>query len=237
MRKLAFLLLWFVLAGAAAPAAAQGQGSSIERFSLSFAIPPGYCALDPSNPTDASQISLQQRILGQGQQLVGAAVECAQREAWREAMRKPPYSPLDATENIVSHSLQFEGQVYDERVQLPAKMCRAVRGSSQAANESRDDFGKRLTGALASMQTGESKMIGVSDEVPGACIIVVVSRGSPVDGQPIVVLRVRGTVTIQGRVMQFYQNAYVSAGKELAALDSARDILKAQIEANLARAK
>jgi hypothetical protein len=219
-------------------AAAQGQGSSTERFSLSFVIPPGYCALDPSNPVDASQISLQQRSLGQGQQLVGAAVECAQREAWREAMRRPPYSPLDATENIVSHSFQFEGQVYDERVQLPAKMCRAVRESNgQAASESRDDFGKRVTAALASMQTGESKLIGVSDELPGACIIVVVSRGNPVDGQSIAVLKMRGTVTIQGRVMQFYQNAYVSAGRELAALDRARDILKTQIEANLARIK
>jgi len=87
------------------------------------------------------------------------------------------------------------------------------------------------------VQTGESKMVGVSDELPGACILVVVSRGAPVDGQAITVLKMRGTVTIQGRVMQFYQNAYSSAGKELAALERASGILKAQIEANLAPAK
>ena len=226
------------LVAAAGPAAAQDQGSITERFSLNVLLPPGYCALDPANPQDTSQIALEQRVLGQGQRLVTAAVECGQREAWREAMRKPPFSPVDATENVVSHSWQFEGQPYDTRVQLPAKLCRTVReGSGQAAGESREDFGKRVTAALANMQTGESKMVGVSDELPGACILVVVSRGAPVDGQAITVLKMRGTVTIQGRVMQFYQNAYSSAGKELAALERASGILKAQIEANLAPAK
>jgi hypothetical protein len=234
MRIIMFLLAAILLVGASMPAAAQGQGSSTEHFSIELLDPPGYCALDLSNPIDASLIALHQQGLGQTERIVLAAVECAQREAWR----KPPYSPLDASVNIIAHSFEYEGLIYDERVRLPAKMCRLVRESSgQGAGETRGALDKRVTKALASLKVGEDRLIGVIDEQPAECFVVVVSRGYPVDAQPVALVRVRATTAINGRVLQFYQSVYVSAGKELPALDRAVNTLKAQIAADLAANK
>jgi hypothetical protein len=91
-----------------------------------------------------------------------------------------------------------------------------------------------MTAILAMLKSGESRMIGVIDEEAAACYVVVVARAQTTTGAPASVVHVRATAVIKGRVLQFYQTAHTSDGKELAALDFSAALLKDNIKAHLA---
>jgi hypothetical protein len=199
---------------------------------LKLLVPKGYCALDPSHPADASVISLWQKTFAPGiDQLVGAAVECSQLEAWRN----PPLLLVDFTQALTILAPQYETMPYDERTRVPASLCNTVRQQiGQMPSEPRAKLEAKVTAALATLTTGQSKLIGVIDEEPAACYVVVVARAQTVSGAPASVLDVRATVVLKGRVLHFYQTAHSSNGKELAALTRASGVLKEHIQAHLA---
>jgi hypothetical protein len=53
-------------------------------------------------------------------------------------------------------------------------------------------------------------------------------------GEPASVVHVRATALIKGRVLQFYQTAHTSAGKEVVALNRSAELLKETIRLHLA---
>jgi len=229
-KAIAGALLACALIGIAPPA--QAQGYSIEKYSLKLTAPQGYCALDPSNAADAPIIRRWQHVFAQApQQLVVAAVECSQLEAFR----KPPLLLVDFSQALVVYDPRYESAPLPQRAGLPKALCAHVRQESgQAAGESVEQVEQRMITALATLKTGESQVIGILDEEPAACYVVVVARAQTVSNAPASVLHVRATSVIQGRILQFYQTAHTADGKERAALARMAALLKQNVKAQLA---
>jgi hypothetical protein len=220
--------LLIVLGAASIPVVARAQGFT-ERFSISLLTPQGYCDLDPANAVDASVLKDLQQAFAEREQLLRAAVECAQLDAWR----KPPQL-VDFTLSLVVSGWKFEDTMHSFRVGLPERLCRTVREEiGQAVTESKDDVGRRITAVWPRLKTRESKLIGVIDEETAACYVVVLERAQTDTGKPTSVLYVRATAVIKGRVLQFYQIAHTTAGKELSALAQLAPVLKVDVQANL----
>lgn len=206
------------------------EGSTTERFSLNLSVPKGYCALDASHAVDASVIRYWQQSRPAGQQLVKAAVECAQLDAWR----RPPLLLVDFTQYQVVYRWDYEGMRYDQRIALPALACQITRQqTAQPVGEPQAALEKRLAATLSTLKVGESKLLGVIEEEAAACYLVVVAQAQTSTGKPASVLHLRATVAIKGRVLEFYQIAHTAGGKELAALHRSADALKRAVNANM----
>jgi hypothetical protein len=90
-----------------------------------------------------------------------------------------------------------------------------------------------LAATLSTLEVGESKLLGVIDEEAAACYLVGLAQAQTSTGKPASVLRLRATVAIKGRVVEFYQIAHTSGGNELAALHRSADTLKRIVNANM----
>ncbi len=217
------------LAMGASYAAAQGRDVtvSVGERAVVLVVDPDQCELDRNHPSDSRVYDLVERGLAGNNELLMAAADCTQLNAWRSGSR-----PTLDDFTQVQVGLQFRDQELRGReTETPKEICTALRQQGDSllsgpVGAVRDRFNQMSD----TVKLNETKFIGVVHEEPGGCYASLVQRVRTEQGADKLILCVYAHVVVRGRLLYIYR---YTEGESFASLVRLTDLVRKTVQAHL----
>jgi len=179
---------------------------------LKLPPPPGYCELDPSEPSDLRLFSiLEGAFKNSGNRLLAISADCTELNDWRARKRKfldnfAQYQTVIALENL---EYQANG------AELINTVCKELRAQGEKIVTGMEkDVQARYEEVLKDVKVNETRFIGVLGEEPTICYAAVVER-VVADGMEKTIVTVWATTIVGGKMVYVYQFAPHVSGNSI----------------------